>query len=71
MTKTTSTYLAHSANEQDNVDPLRVHLQDVAHRAAEYAEAFGTSEEAMIAGLLHDLGKYGDLFQRRLEGKGN
>ena len=62
-------HLAHSANEAGYVDPLRVHLQDVAHRAAEYAEAFGASEEAMIAGLLHDLGKYGDLFQRRLEGK--
>ena len=62
-------YLAHSANEAGYVDPLRDHLRDVANRAAEYAEAFGASEEARVAGLLHDLGKYGDLFQRRLQGK--
>jgi len=27
------------------------------------------ADEAALAGLLHDLGKYGDLFQRRLKGE--
>jgi CRISPR-associated helicase Cas3/CRISPR-associated endonuclease Cas3-HD len=41
----------------------------VAARAASNAQAFGAGEEARLAGLLHDLGKYGELFQLRLEGK--
>jgi len=50
-------------------DPLAEHLRKVAYRAASFASAFGASEEAKLAGLLHDLGKYGDLFQARLAGK--
>jgi CRISPR-associated helicase Cas3/CRISPR-associated endonuclease Cas3-HD len=61
-------YLAHSANEANEVDFLRSHLEGVATLAAEYASQFDASEEARIAGLLHDLGKYGDLFQERLKG---
>ena len=48
---------------------LRDHLVSVAQRAAEYAKAFGAHHEARLAGLLHDIGKYGDLFQKRLQGK--
>lgn len=69
MTNASANYLAHSANKYGKVDLLRSHLQNVANRAAEYAEPFGAAEETRLAGLLHDLGKYGDLFQRRLEGK--
>ncbi|MFO8010416.1 MAG: CRISPR-associated endonuclease Cas3'', partial [Dehalococcoidia bacterium] len=69
MTNIESNYLAHSANQYSTTDPLKVHLQDVANRASEYAATFGASKEAYTAGLLHDLGKYGDLFRKRLEGK--
>ncbi len=62
-------YLAHSANDYGRVDLLSEHLSDVAQLAAEFAAAFDASGEAKIAGLLHDIGKYGTLFQRRLEGK--
>ena len=61
--------LAHSASKSGRVDTVKDHLESVAKRAAEYAEAFGAAEEARLAGLLHDLGKYGVLFQRRLEDK--
>ena len=63
------TYFAHSANDRGDWNPLRVHLLDVAERAKCYADVFGAGEGAYLAGLLHDLGKYGDLFQKRLEGK--
>ena len=57
-------YLAHSGGHL-----LTDHLQTVAHLAGEFAGAFDAAEEARLAGLLHDLGKYGDLFQARLQGK--
>ncbi|HUU26627.1 MAG TPA: hypothetical protein VM123_02340 [archaeon] len=34
-------YLAHSPNQLGKADLLSSHLQDVASRAAEYAEEFG------------------------------
>ncbi|MFQ5739188.1 MAG: CRISPR-associated endonuclease Cas3'' [Acidobacteriota bacterium] len=69
MTDLPANFLAHSHNQSGREDPLYSHLQDVADRAAEYAKAFDASAEARLAGLLHDLGKYGRLFQRRLQGK--
>lgn len=63
------TFLAHSANRMGCEDPLRDHLSAVAERAAGFARAFGAEGEAFLAGLLHDLGKYGDLFQKRLRGE--
>ena len=62
-------YLAHSPNAAGQVHPLKDHLRETAELAARFASAFGAAEEARIAGLLHDLGKYGDLFQLRLQGK--
>jgi len=62
-------YLAHSKNNLGATDPLCHHLQVVANRAANFAKVSGMTSEAYLAGILHDLGKYGDLFQRRLEGK--
>ncbi|MFA4911815.1 MAG: CRISPR-associated helicase Cas3', partial [Desulfobacteria bacterium] len=62
-------YLAHSKNVAGNEDPLFHHLRKVADRAATFAGPFGASKEAELAGLLHDLGKYGELFQARLAGK--
>lgn len=59
-------YYAHSG---DSWEPLRDHLQDVADCAARFAAPFGAAEEARLAGLLHDLGKYSDRFTLRLEGR--
>jgi len=49
-------------------DLLKDHLQLVAERAKKYAELYCASEETYLAGILHDLGKYGNLFVRRLMG---
>lgn len=45
------------------------HASEVSRIAASNARAFGESERAALVGKLHDLGKYGDLFQRRLRGE--
>jgi CRISPR-associated endonuclease Cas3-HD len=60
--------MAHSRNRLGEPDPLSAHLGRVAERAQVFADAFGAGREAQLAGLLHDLGKYGELFQRRLRG---
>ena len=44
------------------------HGTEVARLAAAQAEFFGEQNKAKLAGELHDIGKYGDLFQRRLQG---
>lgn len=62
-------YLAHSANDAGQTELLKTHLEAVARRAEGFGEAMGMATEARLAGLLHDVGKYGDLFQRRLKGE--
>ena len=60
---------AHSQNALDQYHLLADHLREVGKRAGDFAADFGAQEEAKLAGTLHDLGKCGTLFQRRLEGK--
>jgi CRISPR-associated endonuclease/helicase Cas3 len=60
-------YYSHSSNRAGSPPELAAeHVLLVAERAARYAAAFGAQDEARIAGTLHDLGKYSDLFLRRL-----
>lgn len=44
------------------------HSSEVARLARDKAAFFGDEAKAQLAGDLHDIGKYGDLFQRRLQG---
>lgn len=60
---------AHSANIFGRWHPLDDHLSAVAKLAKAYAGASTWADEAKLAGLFHDLGKYADRFQKRLEGK--
>ena len=68
-------YYAHTAEtatgERDpnksRWQPLSEHLRNVADRAEQFGAPFGLADEAHLAGLLHDLGKYGKHFQQRLE----
>lgn len=61
-------YFAHSKNRGERWEPLHEHLTHVAQLAADFAKPFGASEQAFLAGLLHDLGKYSERFNRRLNG---
>jgi len=66
-------FFAHTAEDesgnrlpQSHWQPLATHLRNVSELAAKFAAPFGAREEALIAGLLHDLGKYSERFQQRL-----
>lgn len=62
-------YYAHSANPAGDWHPLTDHLRSVGGIARAFAGAAPWSEEADLAGRTHDIGKYGDDFQRRLRGE--
>lgn len=62
-------YWAHSANAHGKRHRLASHLASVSKLAREFLQGWKGAEEAALAGLLHDLGKYGDLFQARLRGE--
>jgi CRISPR-associated endonuclease/helicase Cas3 len=47
---------------------LSAHAQGVAELAARHGDKFCAGEIARVAGLLHDIGKYSEKFQRKLEG---
>lgn len=62
-------YFAHSADNLGRWHPLAEHLRSVGEIAGRMARGWAWTDEARLAGLLHDLGKYGDLFQARLRGQ--
>ncbi len=62
-------YYAHSENDFKKWHLLKEHLASVSSLAGKYLAGWKGEEEAKLAGLLHDLGKYGDRFQNRLHGQ--
>lgn len=62
-------FWAHTHPDPSRWHPLRDHLLEVANLAASRAKPFSEEQNAKLAGLLHDLGKYGDDFQLRLKGE--
>ena len=64
-------YYAHSLTEKPPSDwqPLKEHLINVAEKAGQFAEGFGSEDSAYLTGLLHDIGKYSKEFQAKLRGE--
>ncbi|MCE5173519.1 CRISPR-associated helicase Cas3' [Paenibacillus profundus] len=63
-------YYAHRTEEKNKQQwqRLQEHLEGVAARSEQFANVFGAGEWGRAVGLFHDLGKYSDKFQRRLNG---
>ena len=64
-------YYAHSTKNPDKSDwqYLHDHLTNVGQLSRTFASDFSAGDLAYASGLLHDLGKYSQDFQRRLEGQ--
>lgn len=60
-------FLAHR-EEDGREQTVLEHLTSTARRGTTFAAAFGGEEQAQLAGLAHDLGKYSQAFQRRIRG---
>ena len=60
-------YLAHREKEREQL--LLDHLTGTAEKAKKFAEVFGKGDWGYCCGMLHDLGKYSDKFQRRIRGE--
>lgn len=59
-------HLAHISEDGTRVQTVSEHLIGTAHLSKQFAEVFGAGDQGELAGLLHDIGKYSDAFQRRL-----
>lgn len=59
-------YIAHK--QETRVQTVKEHLVGTAQLAREFAEKFGKEEWGYCCGLLHDIGKYSDEFQRKITG---
>ena len=61
-------FLAHQSEDKSRVQTVLEHLEGTAALAEQFARPFGGGEQARLAGMLHDIGKYSEAFQSRLQG---
>jgi CRISPR-associated endonuclease/helicase Cas3 len=61
---TVEEYIAHFREKDGAEQSVRDHLRNTAELAAEFGKVMGLASCCYLAGLLHDLGKYSDDFQR-------
>lgn len=62
-------YIAHKRGETDKKEqPLLEHLKNVSELSKKFAKCLNLSDYAGIIGMLHDIGKYSDKFQQRING---
>lgn len=61
-------YLAHISEDKNREQSIKEHLTGTAELAGEFASSFSCREWGYGCGLLHDIGKYSEKFQKRLHG---
>lgn len=58
-------WIAH-IDAEGNIQEIKEHLIGTAKKAQEFASEFECEDAAFLCGLLHDIGKYSDAFQKRI-----
>lgn len=58
--------LAAHIQENGNVQSIKEHLYGTAKLARQFGDAFENSDFSYLCGLIHDIGKYSDEFQKRI-----
>ena len=61
-------YLAHRREDTGEEQLLLDHLQGTAKLAGEFGKSIHAEQQAYRCGLLHDIGKYSEAFDRRIHG---
>lgn len=64
-------WTAHKSGDEQREQSLLNHLEGTANRAQAFADHFGCGAYGCRLGMLHDIGKYSDAFQRRIRGEKN
>lgn len=64
----TTSALAHISEDGLRVQTITEHLQGTATLCGRFASVFGAEQAGYYTGLLHDIGKFSNAFQRRLKG---
>ena len=61
-------YLAHISKDGKRQQTVRDHLLRTGQLAESFASKFGAGPWGALAGMLHDIGKYAESFQKRIRG---
>ncbi len=67
-----SEYIAHRKETEEQKweeQPLHVHLKHTAELASKFASSFDAAEWGYFSGMVHDIGKYSQKFQRKIRGE--
>lgn len=59
-------YIAHRSEDNQRQQTVKEHLEGTARLAEEFADVFGYGDWGYCCGLLHDIGKYSQGFQKRI-----
>lgn len=60
-------YIAHK--KDNDVQLLKDHLINTAELASNFAKSFNAEKDAYLVGLYHDIGKYSEEFQKKINGE--
>lgn len=62
-------YIAHK--DGDRTQTIKEHLEGTAERASKFADKFGKADWGYCCGMLHDIGKYSNEFQKKIKDEAN
>ncbi|HPL54175.1 MAG TPA: CRISPR-associated endonuclease Cas3'', partial [Bacillota bacterium] len=64
-------YIAHTKENDSEIQSLKQHLENTAKLARQFGKKFDNGNYAYICGLMHDIGKYSRDFQNRIINNSN